>query len=157
MFILLLFLYISLLIFFFFFFKKFTIYRLFLFPVCPLVRQVTILSPLRRFFLVTPHPVTCLLVLLFLFMSSYYLGHCSFSPWYSRSGNWNCTKGFLLIVCTVMLQNYYQGTIAKLYIWESLFVEKMHQKKANAKTLCKIKFVPFVPWLPSSMNNYNGK
>ena len=29
----------------------------------------------------------------------------------------------------------------------------MHQKKANAETLCKIWFVPFVPWLPSSMSN----
>ena len=81
-----------------------------------------------------PRPVTCLLVLLFLFISIYYLGHCSFSPWHSHSGNWNCTKGFLLIVCNVMLQNYYEGKIVKLYIRERLFVEKMHRKNPNAKT-----------------------
>ena len=44
----------------------------------------------RRFFLVPLPPVTCFLVLLFLFMSSHYLGRCSFSHWYSCSGNWNC-------------------------------------------------------------------
>ena len=109
--------------------------------------------PLRRLFLVPPHPGTCLLVLLFLLISIYYLEHCSFSPWYSHSGNWNCTKGFLLIVCTVMLQNYYEGKIVKLYIWEGLFVEK----KGKAETLCKNEFVPFVPWLPSSMSNHDGK
>ena len=101
-----------------------------------------------------PRPVTCLLVLLFLFMSSYYLGHWSFSPWYSfwyshwspsysHSGNLNCRKGFLLIVCTVMLKNYYEGKIVKLYIWERLFVKRMHQKKVNAEMLCKIWFVIF--------------
>ena len=102
--------------------------------------------PHRRFFLVPPHPViTCLLVLLFLFMSSYYLGHCFFSSWYSHSGNGNCTKSFLLIVCIVMLQNYYDGKIIKLYIWEKSFVERMHQqKKVNAEILCKIWFVLFV-------------
>ena len=31
------------------------------------------------------------------------------------------------------------------YIRERLFVEKMHQKKANTEVLCKIWFVPFVP------------
>ena len=97
-----------------------------------------------------PRPVTCLLVPLFLFMSCYYLRHCSFSPWYSYSGNW--TKRFLLIVCTVMLQNYYEGKIVKLYIRERLFVERMHQKKTNSETLCKIWFVSFVPWLSSSMS-----
>ena len=33
-----------------------------------------------------------------------------------------------------------------VYIWlfvERLFVERMHQKKANAETLCKVWFVPF--------------
>ena len=72
-------------------------------------------------------------------------------------GNRNCTKGFLLIVCTVMLQTYYEGKIVELYIWEMLFVEKMHKKKANAETLCEIWFVAFVPWLPSSMSNHNDK
>ena len=33
----------------------------------------------------------------------------------------------------------------------------MHQKKANAGRLCKIWFVPFVPWLPSSRRNHDGK
>ena len=33
----------------------------------------------------------------------------------------------------------------------------MHQKKANAEKLCKIWFVPFVSWLPSSMSNHDGK
>ena len=88
--------------FFTFFFLELIIYRLFLFPISPL------LSPSEDFFLAPPRTVTCLLVLLFLFMSSYYLGHCSFSPWHSRSGNWNCTKGFLLIACTLMLQNYFE-------------------------------------------------
>ena len=53
--------------------------------------------------------------------------------------------GFLLIVCTAMLQNYYEGKIVKLYILERLFVERMHPQKPNAKTLCKIWFVPFLP------------
>ena len=44
---------------------EFIIYRLFLFPISPLVRQVI---PLKRPFLVPPPPVTCLLVLLFLFI-----------------------------------------------------------------------------------------
>ena len=92
-----------------------------------------------------------------LFMSSYYLEHCSFSPWYSRWVNWNCTKGFLLIVCTVMVQNYYSGKIVKLYIRERLCVERMHQKKTNAETLCKTWFVPFVTWLPSTMSNHDEK
>ena len=113
--------------------------------------------PLRRFFLVPPRPVFCLLFLLFLFMSSYYLGHCSFSPWYSHLGNWSCTKNFLLIICTVILQNYYEGKIVRLYIQERWFVERMHQKKANAETLCKIWFVSFVPWLPNSISNHDGK
>ena len=52
----------------------------------------------------------------------------------------------LLIVCTIMLPNYYEGKIVDLYIRERLFVEKMHQKKANAETFCKIWFVPFVVW-----------
>ena len=39
-----------------------------------------------------------------------------------------------MIVCTVVLQNCYEGKIVKLYIRERLFVEKMHQKKANAET-----------------------
>ena len=43
-----------------------------------------------------------------------------------------------------MLQNYYKGKLVELYIRERLFAEKMHQK-ANAETLCKIWFVPFVP------------
>ena len=50
-----------------------------------------------------------------------------------------------MIVCTVMLQTYYKGKIVELYIWEMLFVEKMHKKKANAETLCEIWFVAFVP------------
>ena len=33
--------------------------------------------------------------------------------WYSCSGNWNCTKGFLMIVCTITLQNYYEEKIVK--------------------------------------------
>ena len=36
----------------------------------------------------------------------------------------------------------------KLYIRESLFVERMHQKKANAETLWKIWFVLFVSFCP---------
>ena len=56
-----------------------------------------------------------------------------------------------------MLQNYYEWKIVELYIRERLFVKKMHQKKANAETLCKIWFVPFIPWLPSSMRNLDGK
>ena len=56
-----------------------------------------------------------------------------------------------------MLQNYFEEKIVELYIRERLFVKKMHQKKANAETLCKIWFVPFVPWLPSSMSNHDGK
>ena len=51
-----------------------------------------------------------------------------------------------------MLQNYYEGKIVKLYIRERLFVERMHQKKTNSETLCKIWFVSFVPWLSSSMS-----
>ena len=43
-----------------------------------------------------------------------------------------------------MLQNYYKEKILKLFVGESLFVEMMHQKKANAETLCKILFVSFV-------------
>ena len=72
------------------------------------ISHISFIIPLRRFFLAPPRTVTCLLVLLFFFMSSYYLGRCSFPPWHSRSGNWNCTKGFLLIVCTLMLQNYFE-------------------------------------------------
>ena len=111
----------------------------------------------RWFFLLLPRLVTCLLFLLFLSVSSYYLGHCSFSPCFSHSGNWDCTKDFLLIVWTVMLQNHYEGKTVKLYFRERLFVERMHQKKTNAETLCKIWFVPFVPWSPSSMCNQDGK
>ena len=44
-------------------------------------------------------------------MSSDYLEHRSSSIYYSISENWDCTNGFLLIVCTVMLQNYYEGKI----------------------------------------------
>ena len=45
---------------------------------------------------------SCLLVLLFLFMSRYYSGHCSFSPWYSRSGNWNFKRIFVdCLYCNV--------------------------------------------------------
>ena len=121
------------------FFLEFIIYRLFLFPISPLVRQITMLSPSEDFF-------QCLLVLSV--MSRYYLGHCSISPWYSRSGNWNCTKGFSLIAFTVMLQNYHEGKIVRLYIPERLFAERMHQKKVNAETLCKIWFVLFVRWFP---------
>ena len=107
-------------------------------------------------FLVPPAPLTCLLVLLFLFISSYLLGHCPFWPWYSHSGNWNYTKDVLLIFCTVVLQNYYEGKIVKLYIRERLFVERMHQKEANAEKLCKTWFVPFFPWLPfSSMSDHD--
>ena len=101
---------------------------------------------LRRLLLVPPRPVICLLALLLLFISNYYLGYCPFSPWHSHLGNWNCSKGFLLIVCNVMLQNYYERKIIKLYIRERLFVEKMHQKRANAERLCKIWLAPFVPW-----------
>ena len=43
------------------------------------------------------------------------------------------------------------------FIPEMLFVGKMHQKKANTETLFKIWFVLFVPWLPSSMRNHDGK
>ena len=50
-----------------------------------------------------------------------------------------------MIVCTVMLKNYYGGKIVKLNIRERLFVERMHQKKVNAGTLRKIWFAPFVP------------
>ena len=50
----------------------------------------------------------------------------------------------MFIVCTVMLQNYYKGKILKLYVGERLFLERMHQKMANAETLCKILFVSFV-------------
>ena len=64
-----------LLFFIFIFYLEFIIYRLFLFPISPLVRQVI---PLSRFFQVPPPPVTCLLVLLFLFISTYYLEHCPF-------------------------------------------------------------------------------
>ena len=112
-----------------------------------------------KFFLVPPHPGTCLLVVLFLFTSSYYVGHCYFSSWYSRSGNWICTKGFSLIVCTVMLQNYCEGKIVKLYIRERFFIEKIRQKKVNAKTLFKIWiwFGPFSLSLPRSMSNLDGK
>ena len=53
--------------------------------LCPLWLGRLLCNPPRRFFLVSPRLVTCLLVLLFLFISSYYLGHCSFSPWYSHS------------------------------------------------------------------------
>ena len=114
--------------------------------------------PPQKIFLVPPRPVTCLLVLLLLFISSYYLGYCSFSLSYGHSGNWHCTKRFLLIVCIVMLQNYYDGKIVKLHISERLFVEKMHQKKANIETLCKIWFIPFVPWLQlRSISNHDGK
>ena len=30
-------------------------------------------------------------------------------------------------------------------------------KKAHGETLCKIWFAPFLPWLPSSMSNHDGK
>ena len=40
-----------------------------------------------------------------------------------------------------MLQNDYEKKkIVKNYIRKKLFVERMHQKKMNAKTLCKIWF-----------------
>ena len=48
----------------------------------------------------------------------------------------------------------YKRTCTQIYIyiyiyiyifWERLFVKKIHQNKANAETLCKIWFVPFVP------------
>ena len=55
------------------------------------------------------------------------------------------------------LQNYDKGKIVKYYIRERLFVERMHQKTACAEALCKIWFVPFVLWLPSSMSNHDGK
>ena len=105
-----------------------------------------------------PRPVTCLLVLSFLFISSYYLGHCSFSPWYSHSGNWNCTRLFVdCLYCNVTELLWRKNCIVKLYSRERLFVERMHQKKTNAETLCKIWFAPFVPWLPSSMSIHDGK
>ena len=66
-------------------------------------------------------------------------------------------KRLLLIVCTIMLQNCFEEKNVELYIRERLFVTKMHQKKPNAETLCKIWFVPLVPWLPSSMSNHDGK
>ena len=96
-------------------------------------------SPSEVFFLVPPRSVTCLVVLLFLFMSSYCLGHCSFSPWYSRSGNWNCTKGFLLIVCTVMLQNYHEGKNCKikLYIREGYLLEGCIRRRRMPKRHAK--------------------
>ena len=47
--------------------------------------------------------------------------------------------------------------VIELYIRERLFVEKMHPKKAQAETLSKIWFVPFAPWLPSSMSNHYRK
>ena len=40
------------------------------------------------------------------------------------SENWNCTKGFLLIICTVMLQNCYEGKIVKLCVYSSLLYIK---------------------------------
>ena len=60
-----------------FIFVLFFIYGLFLFAMPPLVRQVTML-PSSLDLLVPPRPVTWLFVLLFLFVSGYYLGHCSF-------------------------------------------------------------------------------
>ena len=56
-----------------------------------------------------------------------------------------------------MLQNYYDGKIFKLYIWEMQFVKRMHQKKGNAEMLCKIWFVPFIPGLPSNKIRKNKK
>ena len=44
-----------------------------------------------------------------------------------------------------------------MYIQKGYLFERMHQKKANAETLCKIWFVSFVPWLPSRMSNHDGK
>ena len=58
-----------------------------------------------------------------LFISSYYLGHCSFSPWYSYWGNSNCTKGILLIVCTEMsvlwlpYMFFYLNSGWKIIVW----------------------------------------
>ena len=52
------------------------------------------------------------------FYSCLISGRCSFLLKYSTSGNWSCTNVFLLIVCTVMLQNYFEGRIVKLYIQE---------------------------------------
>ena len=66
------------------------------YPLCYYVISI------RKFFLVSPRPVTYLLVMLFLFMSNYCLGHCSFSPWYSRivaQETEIVQKVFLLIFC----------------------------------------------------------
>lgn len=71
----------------FFFKRKFIILMLFLFPVSPLFTHGTVESPSENFF-------QCLLILSlvcllfsFLFVSSDYLGHCSFSPQFSGLGN----------------------------------------------------------------------
>ena len=48
-----------------------------------------------------------------------------------------CTEDVLLIVFTVMLQNYYEEKIVRLYIRERLFLEKKHQRKAIAKPYAK--------------------
>ena len=94
-------------------------------------------TPFRWFFLLLPRLVTCLLFLLFLSVSSYYLGHCSFSPCFSHSGNWDCTKDFLLIVWTVMLQNHYEGKIVELYIRERLLLKRCIRRRQMPKRYAK--------------------
>ena len=92
------------------FFLEFIICRLFLFPISPLVWQFTILSPLDLFFQCLP-----VLFLLFLFMSSYLVATQDvflFTLVQSFRKLELCKKLFV-IVCTVMLQNYYKGKIVK--------------------------------------------
>ena len=54
----------------------------------------------RRFSPMLLHLAICLLALAILFISSYCLGHCFFSPCYGSSGNWNCGNELFLIVFT---------------------------------------------------------
>ena len=63
--------------------------------------------------LVSLHRVTCLLVIV-TFIQVYWLLRTLLLFTVSGLGNRNCTNGFLLIVCAVIVQKYYESKIVKL-------------------------------------------
>ena len=122
------------------FFLELLIYGLLLFAIFPLVRKVIMLSPSEDFF-------QCLLVLSLVSLLCCFvyvqllLRILLLFTLVQSFGKLKLQKR--LFVCTVMLQNYYEGKIVKLYIRQRSFVERVHQKKANTETLCKIWCGPF--------------
>ena len=85
------------------------------------------------------------------------LQRSTFSPWYSCSEDWNCIKRLFVNCLYCNTAELLWRKNCKIVYWEGLFVNRMHQKKVNAKMACKIWFLSFVSWLPSSMSNHDGK